>query len=182
MNIRNRIVAHENADVSQIIFNANNWRVHPKFQKDSLESVLKRVGWVKDVIINSTTGNLIDGHLRCLIADANHEKTVPATIVELSEEEEKLMLASLDPISQMAVADKEKLQELMLTMRNDDEAIERMMQEIAKKEKLAFNEREGLSNIEEQYMILVECQSEEEQASVLQQLTEKGISCRALIS
>ena len=72
-----------------------------------------KVGVVQTVIVNTTTGHLIDGHLRVELARAQGQPTVPVVYVELSEEEERVILASLDPIAAMASADSEKLAELL---------------------------------------------------------------------
>ena len=52
----------------------------------ALEGVLSEVGWVQDVIVNRTTGHLIDGHLRCQVAARNGEKTIPVVDVDLQTE------------------------------------------------------------------------------------------------
>jgi len=110
---RNRIVRQGMLPVDDVLFNPFNWRIHPRGQQESLGDVLEQVGWVQQVIVNETTGHLVDGHLRVLLAERHNEGTVPAIWVSLSEEEEKLVLASLDPIGAMAVADQEKLDELL---------------------------------------------------------------------
>jgi hypothetical protein len=47
---------------------------------------------------------------------------VPVTYVDLSDDEERLILASLDPIGAMAVPDAEKLGELLESVDSDDVA------------------------------------------------------------
>src|SRR5512133_3627929 len=120
---KNRIVGHGDEPLDAILFNPANWRIHPKAQQDALEGVLSTVGWVQDVIVNKTTGHLVDGHLRCQVASRNGEKTIPVVYVELSEEEESLILATIDPIAAMAATDKQKLDELMQSIQSDDARI-----------------------------------------------------------
>lgn len=110
---KNRIVGYGKEPVDQILFNPQNWRIHPKAQQDALTGVLEEIGWVQNVVINKTTGHLVDGHLRVQLADRAEEKTVPVTYVELSESEEMTVLATIDPIAAMAATDKEKLDELI---------------------------------------------------------------------
>jgi len=103
---KNRIIGNGEEAPDQLLANPHNWRIHPKFQQDALAAVLDEVGWVQEVIVNCTTGHLIDGHLRVQLAMRRDEPTIPVKYVELSEEEEALVLLTLDPIS--ALADKAK--------------------------------------------------------------------------
>jgi len=119
--MKSRILETKMVDIDEILFNPKNWRVHPKEQQDAISGLLNNVGWVQFVTINATTGNLIDGHARVQIAARNEEKQVPAVMVELSEEEEKLILATMDSTSAMATVDQAKYAELANELRRDFE-------------------------------------------------------------
>ena len=110
---RNRIVGTGDEAPDQLLANPRNWRIHPKAQQGALASVLDDVGWVGQVLVNRQTGHLVDGHLRVELALRREEPSVPVTYVDLSEAEEALVLASLDPLAAMAVADPTKLRELL---------------------------------------------------------------------
>jgi ParB-like chromosome segregation protein Spo0J len=94
---RNRIVGHADVAPADLVPNPRNWRSHPAEQQRALAGALAEVGWVAEVLVNRTTGNVVDGHLRIELALARAEPTVPVTYVELSDDEERLVLASLDP-------------------------------------------------------------------------------------
>lgn len=102
---KSRITRHDNADPAELKANPQNWRTHPSEQRAALTQMLDDVGWVQDVIVNERTGNLIDGHLRVDLAIERGESSVPVVYVDLTPEEERLVLASLDPITGMAAAD-----------------------------------------------------------------------------
>ena len=108
-----RIVATGEEDPEQLLANPDNWRIHPTEQRAALAGVLDRIGWIQNIVINRTTGRVVDGHLRTDLAVQRGEKMVPVLYVELSEEEEKIALAALDPITGMAIPDSEKLAALM---------------------------------------------------------------------
>lgn len=110
---RNRIVGHGSAAPDQLLANPRNWRVHPREQRDALATVLAQVGWVQEVIVNQRTGFVVDGHLRVALALEREEPEVPVKYVDLSEDEEALVLATIDPLSAMAGVDTEKLAELL---------------------------------------------------------------------
>ena len=105
----------ETADVDPRTLTANplNWRLHPKQQLEALNGVLNEVGWVGRIIVNKQTGHIVDGHARVELAIEKSEATVPVDYVDLSPEAERLVLATLDPISQMAASDDEMLRALM---------------------------------------------------------------------
>jgi hypothetical protein len=112
-NLRNRIVGTGEVTVKELVKNPKNWRKHPPSQLAALEGMLSEVGWVQNVIVNRTTGNLIDGHARVAIAEKHGEARVPVVYVELTEAEEALVLATLDPLGDLAELDKAKLQSLL---------------------------------------------------------------------
>ena len=126
-----RIIRYENARVDQITANPKNFRIHPQHQRDALDGVIREVGVVQNVIINERTGNLVDGHLRVDMAIANGEETVPATIVDLSESEEALILSTIDPLSALATTDANKLDELLRDVRTNDQSIQELLTDLA---------------------------------------------------
>lgn len=109
---RDRIVGHGHEKPDQLLANPANWRTHPPDQWDQMERVLGRVGWVQRVIVNRRTGHMVDGHLRVRLALQHDEETVPVTYIDVSPAEEKLVLATFDPLGALASRDEEKLAEL----------------------------------------------------------------------
>lgn len=110
---RNRIVGQGTEKPDQLLANPANWRIHPKRQQEALEGSLSEVGWVQQIIVNKTTGHVVDGHARVALAISAEEAEVPVLYVELTEEEERLVLATLDPIAAMAGTDREQLGHLL---------------------------------------------------------------------
>ena len=79
---RNRILGQAEVDPSTLVANPANWRAHPKEQQAGLSAALADVGWVGTVMVNRTTGHIVDGHARVELALANHEPAVPVLYVE----------------------------------------------------------------------------------------------------
>ena len=148
--IKNRIVGSGEEPLDQIMFNPRNWRIHPLSQQDALKGVLEEVGWVQQVIVNKRTGNLIDGHLRCQLAAREGAQTIPVVYVDVSEDEEALVLATLDPIAGMAATDKAKLDRLFQDINSDNENVQKLISEIAEKEGV-LGELPTLEELEEKY-------------------------------
>jgi DNA modification methylase len=125
---QNRIVGYRVVKASELAPNDKNWRKHPKRQKDALTDVLDKIGWVDTVLYNVRTGRLIDGHLR---QSLNPDVDVPVLDVDLSEEEEMLVLATFDPIGAMAEADKAALEGLLSALSKEDETLAGLLSAIA---------------------------------------------------
>jgi hypothetical protein len=123
----NRIIGEGEEAPDQLLANPRNWRIHPKAQQDALAGILSEVGWVQRVIVNQRTGHIVDGHLRVALAISRQEPSVPVVYVDLSEEEERMVLASLDPLAAMAIADSEQLDALLAEVSVSDEALRAML-------------------------------------------------------
>jgi DNA modification methylase len=120
---RSRIVGSGSEAPDQLLANPRNWRRHPSAQREALRGSLDTVGWVQQVIVNRVTGHLVDGHARVEEALTRGESQVPVVYVELSEGEEALVLATLDPIGAMAIPEQSVLDELLDGLLVDDEGL-----------------------------------------------------------
>jgi DNA modification methylase len=127
---RNRITGQGEVDPKSLVANPANWRAHPREQQQGLAAALSEVGWVAQVLVNTTTGHIVDGHLRVELAIARNEPSVPVTYVELSEEEERLVLATLDPLAAMATAEKDALAALLAGLSPTDDALAALLAEL----------------------------------------------------
>lgn len=127
---RNSIVRYADEDPTQLLANPANWRVHPKEQTTALRGSLNEVGWIAPVIVNETTQHVVDGHARIGEAIARGESTVPVAYVQLTEEQERLALATFDPISAMAGTDRNQLEELLDGLQTGDEAVDNLLNQL----------------------------------------------------
>jgi ParB-like chromosome segregation protein Spo0J len=134
---RSRIVGHGEVPPAELVPNPHNWRTHPADQQAALSGALAEVGWVAEVTVNQTTGHVVDGHLRIELAVARMEPRVPVTYVDLSEDEERLVLASLDPLAAMAEAEATKLAELLEGLDPGDAALRALLDDLARENDLA---------------------------------------------
>jgi hypothetical protein len=128
---RNRILGSGEEAPDQLAANPKNWRTHPAAQRKALRGALDTVGWVQQVIVNRRTGNVVDGHARIEEALSRNEPAVPVLYVDLSPEEEALVLATLDPIAAMAQADDEKLRALLAEVAVDDDGLAALLADLA---------------------------------------------------
>lgn len=126
---QSRIVGEGEERPDQLLANPRNWRIHPQSQQQALARLLDRVGWVQRVIVNQRTGHVVDGHLRVAMAISRGEPTVPVQYVDLSEDEEALVLASLDWSAGLAVPDTEMLGDILASIEMD--GVDELLADIA---------------------------------------------------
>ena len=142
---KSRIVGEGERPAIEFTANPSNFRLHPDSQRQALRGSLSDLGWIQRVIVNRTTGNLIDGHAR--VEEAlllGNDTPVPFTEVELSEEEEALALTLLDPISAEAETSRAKLEMLLHRTSSGNAAV---MEFLAKQaEKHGIVPPDGLSS------------------------------------
>jgi hypothetical protein len=116
----------------QLVPNQSNPRRHPAAQRAALVGSLDTVGWVAEATVNIRTGNVVDGHARLEEALRRGEATIPVTYVDLSEDEERLVIATLDPIGAMATLDAAKLDELLATLAPDNDSLAGLLDDLAR--------------------------------------------------
>jgi hypothetical protein len=163
--------------------NPANWRTHPEAQMTALADVIAEVGWAGVCLFNELTKRLIDGHARKKMALATGIEKVPVLIGSWTEEQERKILATLDPLAALAEADNEKLSDLLKSVQTDSANIQALLDGLAKEVKAAADPQPtGTSTILEKYQILIEFENEQSQAEWLEKLTSEGLTCRSLIS
>ena len=128
MNIRNRIKELRVVTPDEVAPNPRNWRTHPQAQRDALRGVLAQVGIAAPVIAyESPTGlMLIDGHERMTVG-----VPFPAVILDVNEQEAAVLLATFDPLTNMAETDAEALDALLREVSTDSPAVAQMLDELA---------------------------------------------------
>ncbi len=157
MSFSNRIVESGTVEPKKLKPNPKNWRKHPEYQESVMAGVLDEIGWIRDIIVNKRTGNLVDGHLRLEIALKNKEESVPVKYVDLSEEEENKAMLTFDPIGAMIEADQEALRELMEDVELESEIVEKLLEDMRDQYGIAddipeiHNEVEGTSPVSGEY-------------------------------
>lgn len=208
---QNRIVGYGDVDPESLLASPSNWRIHPTLQQQALAAVLEGVGIVQNILVNRRSSDLwplgerdvetlVDGHLRVILALRSGQPEIPVTYLDLTPAEEALVLATLDPISAMAVADKEKLDALLREVETGDPALQEMLAGLAKDYGLlqgvdrptradagagvsaSGTADQELDDLASKPCILVTCVSREAQMALVTRLTDEGFECRVLMA
>ena len=126
----NRICGHADVAPETLKMHADNWRVHNDTQRRVLEAMLEKVGFVKSITVSQRTNTILDGHLRVSLAIANNAPTVPVEYVDVTPEEEAEILATVDPVGDLAGSDPAKLAALREAFQSENYDVEAMLDEI----------------------------------------------------
>lgn len=151
---KNRIVGQGTDSPDNLLANPFNWRIHSDYQKTVLEGALEQIGWIQQIIVNQRTGHIIDGHLRAKLAIDRGEPAVPVIYVDLTEDEEKLALATIDPIAALATTDPEKLDDILKAIEAQNEALAKFLDELASKDEArAIEQAELKASLADQFLV-----------------------------
>ena len=186
MQIKNRIKELIYVKAKDLVPNPRNWRTHPTEQKDALKGVLAEIGYADALLARKTDDGkymLIDGHLR---AETTPDQDVPVLVTDLDEKEADKLLVLLDPLSAMAGADNELLQELTDNLETQNEAVRNLIDSMLEKNGSALDDLENEfaqpkeTPVPELYQILVVCNDEDEQRELFERFQSEGINCKLL--
>src|ERR1700724_2410234 len=111
--IRNRIKEHRRVRAGDLVPHEWNFRLHPDVQKAALEALYRDVGFARSLLAYELPDGrlkLIDGHLR---RDLDPDMEVEVEILDVTEEEARTLLLSIDPLAALA-DNQEQLQRRLL--------------------------------------------------------------------
>ena len=171
---KNRIVGEGEKPAKDFNLNALNWRTHPDIQREAMIAILGEIGWVQRVLVNVTTGNILDGHLRVEEALKKGENTpVPYVQVKLTEAEERKILALFDKISAMAGKDVEKYQELTELTEFESPVLDAILNDrLGEDFNLEDFYKEALPVEKTEFIIEIICREESEYRNILDELAK----------
>lgn len=132
MQLRDRVVELRRVSGETLRANPLNFRKHPKAQRAALQGVLEAVGIAGALLAYEHPDHgltLIDGHLR---AEDHGAAEWPVVILDVTEDEANLLLATHDPIAAMAEADAAVLDELLKQVHTDSDDVVKLLDSLAK--------------------------------------------------
>jgi len=106
---QNRIVGHADVDPLTLKAHPKNFRTHANQQRRLMEAALDELGHVGEIVVNRNSRRILNGHLRVELAIGRAEEAVPVTWLDVSDEEELVILAFFDSIGEQAKIDADRL-------------------------------------------------------------------------
>jgi ParB-like chromosome segregation protein Spo0J len=184
MKVRDRIKELRRVRAGDLRPHPRNWRLHPDSQRNALRGILAEVGFADALLARELPDGqleLIDGHLR---AETLPEQELPVLVLDVDEAEANKLLATLDPLSEMAETDRPRMAELIDHLDVDNEDVNALLQTFAREPTAVPNLKlqpvGPPCEIPQAFQVIVECSDEGEQQKVFEQLTEQGYACRVL--
>jgi hypothetical protein len=187
--VRNRILRHARVRAGDLVPHELNPRTHPRAQRDALAALYDEVGFARSLLAYQLPDGrlkLIDGHLR---QSMDPDMEVDVEVLDVTDEEARKLLLSIDPLAQLADHDRTTLDRLRSLTSTSSDALANLWRSIdqaraAAEESLARarTRRPTPPAVAEQYLVLVECADEADQLALLERLQAEGRTCRALLS
>ena len=100
--------------------NERNWRKHTGQQRAAMRRALREVGVIERPLVSKRTGRLLDGELRVEIAAELKQERIDVDLLDVDEEEERIILATLDLMRAEAGVSPERWIDLRLEIASDD--------------------------------------------------------------
>jgi hypothetical protein len=182
--VRNRIKAHRRVRAGDLIPHELNFRLHPEMQRAALQALYAEVGFARSLLAYELPDGrlkLLDGHLR---RDLDPNMEVEVEILDVNDAEARALLLSIDPLAALAETQEQlhnRLRELTPTASPDLQAAWEATVN-PELEALTTPQWPGPQSIPEQYLVLVTCRDEKQQAELLERFHREGLECKALLS
>lgn len=127
LQIRDRIKELRRVPATALLENPRNWRRHPKAQAAALRDLLTEIGYADALLARELPDGklmLVDGHLR---KQSTPDAQVPVLVLDVSEEEADILLATIDPLAAMAETDADRIKALVATLQTDSSAVQELL-------------------------------------------------------
>jgi hypothetical protein len=186
MTIRNRIKEHRRIRAGDLVPHESNFRRHPERQRAALSALYEEIGFARSLLAYELPDGrlkLLDGHLR---RELTPDMMVDVEVLDLTDDEARALLLSMDPLAALAETDlaaHSKLREQTPAASEALKALWQYTEELGRRTQ-ARPQPEPLRDapFREQYLVLVECNDEEHQTSLLEKFEAEGLRCRALLA
>ncbi len=179
--VRNRIVDHVRIRAGDLIAHPLNFRRHPESQREALAASYAEVGFARSLLgYRRSDGRiqLIDGHLR---RDLDPELEVTVELLDVTEEEARQLLLTVDPLAGLAEADQETLAELVGATESAADVLESFWNSLVEPVAAAGDAPANAGESGQQFLVLITCRDEAQQVELLQRFETEGLACKALL-
>lgn len=190
MSIRNRIKEHVRVRAGDLVAHEGNFRKHPKDQRAALQGLYNEVGFARSVLayrLGDGRLKLIDGHLR---AEMDPEMILDVEVLDVTDDEAKKLLLSMDPLAALATTDHDILDGLRDSISTENDALAELWANIDQsakdlEEAMETAKKAGAEEkpqIAERFLVLIETGSDAEQRQVWEHCKQQGWKAKTLTS
>ena len=162
-----------------------NYRQHPDAQVERIARSLEQHGQFKNIVVQAGTNRIIAGHGVVEAARQQGQETVLAMVLDVGDAEAQQILIDDNELARYAEDSTEDLLELIADLQNTEfqpvsfntEEIEDLLRSVTEPR---TDDSEYDTNMAT-WMIVIECDREQQQVALLERFTAEGLRCRALI-
>jgi hypothetical protein len=179
---RNRIIRHVRIRAGDLVPHELNPRVHSEAQRAALEAIYAEVGFARSLLAYPLADGrlkLIDGHLR---AAMDPDQEVDVEVLDVNDAEARALLLAIDPLAQIAGYDAETLSELRQIVEKDSAAVKTLWDVIERAGRQTLKDLNREAPPPEQFLVVIECDGEDEQLALLERFQKEGLNCHAKIA
>ena len=181
--IRNRIKGHRRVRAGDLVPHEFNFRDHPQMQRDALQALYREVGFARSLLAYELPDGrlkLIDGHLR---RDLDPDMEVDVEVLDVTDDEARVLLLSIDPLAELAQQQEQLRQRLTeLAPRVPPELEEAWQAAATACLEPPQGKPWGGEALAEQWYVLVECRDEKQQVELLRRFKTEGLTCKAVLA
>jgi hypothetical protein len=186
---RYRIKGHRRVRAGDLVPHELNPRTHSDAQRTVLAALYEEIGFARSLLAYELPDGrlkLIDGHLRRAM---DPDMDVEVEVLDVSDDEARKLLLSIDPLAGLAGYDAQVLDDLRRVTDTGSDALRELWDTIAANEAAVAAELERAVRtpqdtgiLPEQYLILIECHDEQHQVELLERFQQEGLACQAKIA
>jgi len=182
--IRNRIKAHRRVRAGDLVPHEFNYRLHGSVQRDALAALYRAVGFARSLLAYELPDGrlkLIDGHLR---RDLDPDMEVEVEVLDVSEDEARTLLLSIDPLAALAV-EQEQLHDRLLEIVPQPPRELAAAWEAAAGALLADEKRKwplAGDGLPQAFYVLITCRDEWQQVELLGRFKGEGLESKAVLA
>jgi hypothetical protein len=186
LSFRNRIKCHRRVKACDLVPHELNFRLHPDQQKAALKALYEEVGFARSLLAFELPDGrlkLIDGHLR---RDLDSNMEVEVEVLDVTEEEARKLLLSIDPLATLAETQTQLHQRLLNITPTPCAELQAAWQKAAESARAALAKFGATApppiHFRSQFLVLITCQDEKHQVDLLKRFQDENLNCRALVS
>lgn len=184
-----KIIEHEYATVD-----LSELRQHPRNPRRgdvaAIRKSIRKNGWYGVIVAQKSTGNILAGNHRYLAAKREGAKSAPVVWVDVDDATALRILLVDNRANDLAEYDDDCLAELLDEINDetgslagtgyDDRDLQKLLKELAADPEDDADDQ--TDELLDQWQVVVECRTEEEQTELLTRLAGEGFSCKALVA
>lgn len=172
---------HAIVDPNVLKEHPNNNNKHTKKQIERLAKIIKYNGWTSVITVSRISGYITKGHARLLAAKKLKCKKVPIQYIDYeSPEHEYADLTADNEIARWATLDLDKVKEDVINL-NENFDIELLgIEKFTVEEEINLEKNNEEISDEIEYLIIIICKDELEQADLFDEFNQREIKCKIM--